>query len=455
MKITVAGASGFVGRNLIDKLIEVYDVNGLSRTKKEPSPNLNWVQTDLFSYTCTQKALEGTDIAIYLVHSMLPSSRLFQGSFQDTDLLLADNFAKACKRNGVKQVIYLGGLVPESGESKHLVSRKEVEDVFKASDVPVTILRAGLVVGAGGSSFEILNNLVHNLPGMILPLWTQRNTQAIYVDDLISVIFHSINNEGFLGKTINVVNGQAITYAQLIKETATYVGSNMLMIAVPINYTSFSKLWVKIFGQADYELVSPLIDSLLCDLPTPKISKEIESIIKYREYKAMLINIPKKKKVKRKSKPNIEINNVRSIQRLSNFSQLNHEQLSEKFISWLPKYLRFLITAKWDRNLLKFNAIGLKYPLLILEKDDSINYLDRSKFQIVGGLLSKSEASGWLEFRIVSNKKHALASINEFIPSLPWYIYKITQAPLHAFIMHKFSESLQQTKPEIMGSISE
>ena len=134
MKITVAGASGFVGRNLIDKLIEVYDVNGLSRTKKEPSPNLNWVQTDLFSYTCTQKALEGTDIAIYLVHSMLPSSRLFQGSFQDTDLLLADNFAKACKRNGVKQVIYLGGLVPESGESKHLVSRKEVEDVFKASD---------------------------------------------------------------------------------------------------------------------------------------------------------------------------------------------------------------------------------------------------------------------------------------------------------------------------------
>ncbi len=446
MKITVAGATGFIGTNLIQKLIEKYNVNGLSRTKKQSNGKLNWIQTELFSYTSTQRALEGTDIAIYLVHSMLPSSRLFQGSFQDTDLLLADNFAKACKRNDVKQIIYLGGLVPELGKSKHLDSRKEVEDVFKASGVPVTILRAGLVVGQGGSSFEILNNLVHNLPGMILPLWTKQNTQTIYIDDLVNVINYSVNNDDFKGKTVNVVNGQAITYAQLIKDTAAYVGSSMLMISVPISYTSFSKLWVKLFGQADYELVSPLIDSLLCDLPTPAIPKEIESIIRYREYKEMLTNIPKEKSTRKKSNTRIEKNNVRSIQRLENVSQLDHVKLSEKYISWLPKYFRFLIKVKWDNNLLKFNAIGLQYPLLILKKDDSINYLDRSKFQIVGGLLSKSEASGWLEFRIVSNKKYALASINEFVPSLPWYIYKFTQAPLHAFVMKKFGESLQKQR---------
>ena len=92
--------------------------------------------------------------------------------------------------------------------------------------------------------------------------------------------------------------------------------------------------------------------------------------------------------------------------------------------------------------------MGGKLPLLILEKEDSIKYLDRSKFKIIGGLLSKKDGGGWLEFRIVSNKKYALASINEFVPSLPWYIYKYTQAPLHAFIMKKFGESLRNKERE-------
>ena len=444
MKITVAGASGFIGKNLIKKLVVSHKVRGLSRSKKESIDKLTWVQADLFSYTSTEEALKGTDIAIYLVHSMLPSSRLFQGSFQDTDLLLADNFAKACKENGVKQIIYLGGLVPDHGSSKHLESRKEVEDVFKASGIDLTILRAGLIVGHGGSSFEILKNLVHNLPAMILPSWTKRNTQAIYINDLIGVLCASVNSNSFKNKIINVVNGESISYAQLIKQTAEHAKSKIFMISVPINYTSFSKLWVKIFGQADYELVSPLVDSLICDLPTPKIPNQIEDIIKYRSYKEMLKNIPKEKTQKLKKQKNKikEINNVRSIQRLPNDSGLNHEQISLKYISWLPKYFKFLLRAKRDDNYVRFHVIGLKRPLLILCKDDSSNCLDRTKFRIVGGLLCKGQNSGWLEFRIVSNGKYAIASINDFIPSLPWYIYKITQAPLHAFVMGQFSKNL-------------
>jgi uncharacterized protein YbjT (DUF2867 family) len=119
---------------------------------------------------------------------MLPSSRLFQGNFQDTDLLLADNFVKACVKNNVKQIIYLGGLVPISGKSKHLDSLKEVEEVFEHTGIPLTILRAGMVVGEGGSAFEILRNLVFNLPGMILPEWSKCNTQAIYIEDLLATI---------------------------------------------------------------------------------------------------------------------------------------------------------------------------------------------------------------------------------------------------------------------------
>ena len=98
---------------------------------------------------------------------MLPSTRLFQGSFHDTDLMLADNFANACKENKVKQIIYLSGIIPQGKLSKHLESRKEVEEVFLATGIACTIFRAGLVVGNGGSSFEILKNLnllnIHNL----------------------------------------------------------------------------------------------------------------------------------------------------------------------------------------------------------------------------------------------------------------------------------------------------
>lgn len=438
MNITVAGASGFIGKNVIKKLLLKYNVNGLSRSKKKNTENLKWIQTDLFSFSSTQKALEGADVAIYLVHSMLPSSRLFQGNFQDTDLLLADNFAKSCIKNGVKQIIYLGGLVPDKGASKHLESRKEVEDVFKSTGIPVTIFRAGLVVGDGGSSFEILKNLVFNLPGMILPKWTKRNTQAIYIDDLVAVINDSISNKSYSNKTLNVVNGESITYAELIRNTADSIGAKILMISVPINYTSFSKLWVTIFGQANYELVSPLVDSLVCDLPTPKIPKEINHLIQYRSYEMMLTQISKKKSVKKQIRKEADVNNVRSIQRLPNPSGLTHEQLSISYISWLPKYLKFLVRAHKSGNNLKFFAFGIKEPLLVLDKVISDDCLGRTKFNIIGGLLSNTHHSGWLEFRIVSDGKYALASINEYIPSLPWYIYKITQAPLHAYVMGRF-----------------
>ena len=103
----------------------------------------------------TEAALDGADLAIYLVHSMMPSARLVQGHFEDLDLLCADNFARAAALHGVKQIVYLGGLLPESTQlSAHLRSRAEVEDALGSTGVPVTCLRAGLIVGASGSLFK-------------------------------------------------------------------------------------------------------------------------------------------------------------------------------------------------------------------------------------------------------------------------------------------------------------
>ena len=442
--ITIAGASGFIGKNLIKSLAGTCPIKALSRSRSKKEFGVNWEIADLFSYQSTVEALKDTDVAIYLVHSMLPSSRLFQGEFQDTDLLLADNFAQACISNNVRHIVYLGGLVPEKEVSKHLESRKEVESVLKASGIPTTVLRAGMVAGGGGSSFEILRNLVKNLPLMVLPKWTSSKTQAIYIDDLIRVMIHVLNNEEFFDKTINVVNGEELTYADLIKSTAKFLGHKKPMISVPVNYTSFSKLWVKIFGDADYELVSPLIDSLLCSLPQHEIPKEIESLIKYKKFEEMLPEISKNPYRKYKTKIKFSGNTVRSIQRLPNPYDLEVDEICDLYFTWLPSHMRNLIKVYPEGKKLTFKLAGLNTPLLVLERQEDNNDLDRLKLHIKGGILTKTKDTGWLEFRKVAGSNKTLASINEFIPSLPWYIYRYSQALVHLKVMNKFGSFLNR-----------
>ncbi|MEM6993976.1 MAG: NAD-dependent epimerase/dehydratase family protein, partial [Myxococcota bacterium] len=159
--IAIAGATGFVGRAWCDTFRDRYRIVGLSRGGREPAPGRGpheWRQCDLFSLLQVETALVGVDVAVYLVHSMMPTDRLTQASFAELDLILADNFGRAAARQGVRRIVYLGGLIPQSVDSlsRHLASRLEVEAALAAHGVPVTTLRAGLVVGAQGSSFRIV-----------------------------------------------------------------------------------------------------------------------------------------------------------------------------------------------------------------------------------------------------------------------------------------------------------
>jgi nucleoside-diphosphate-sugar epimerase len=446
MTIAIAGASGFIGSKLIDSLPDEMKVRALSRSKRDCDGSVEWVEVDLFSFQSSSRALKNVDVAVYLVHSMVPATKLFQGNFQDTDLIIADNFARACKVNNVKQIIYLGGLVPDGEISEHLKSRKEVEGVLKATGIPVTVLRAGMVVGDGGSSYEILKNLVLNLPIMILPKWTKSQTQTIYIDDLVRVIRKSIGNNNFYNKTINVVNGEKITYEQLISQTAIHFDKQEKLLPVPINYLTLSKYWVKIFGETNFELVSPLIDSLQCDLPAPKVVSEIKDLIHYPRYQNMLKNISKEKTKKNISRRKVFKNNtVRSVQRLGQIS-LDENKVGEEYFKWLPKHMRGLLRAEKNGDQITFSLLGANLVLLVLKRIHKTDDLDRMKFHIVGGLLTKTTDTGWLEFRSVSDGKYLLSSINEFVPSLPWFVYKYTQAPVHEYVMNEFAKYLKTLK---------
>lgn len=406
-----------------------------------------WHACDLFSATSTFAALAGVDVAIYLVHSMMPSANLFQGSFHDTDLLLADNFARACAFQKVKQIIYLGGLVPETGfVSTHLTSRREVEAVLQSSGVPVTCLRAGMIVGPEGSSFEILRSLVQRLPWMILPKWTQSHGQAVYIDDVVSVIEAAILNPDFAGRTLNLVNGESLTYELLLRQTAEAMGKRRFMIRVPISSTGFSKRWVQLFSRASYELVSPLIDSLQCDLPVVAPGPEIAPLIRYPTFKTMLERTlaQPRRSLETSSPRSRSLPTVRSIQRLPSLPERDASFIADEYMAWLPQFFRAVIrvTRAAESRRVVFSLAFFPWPLLVLEQIQDRSELDRSKFHIVGGVLTRTTSTGWLEFRQVAQKRFTLASIHEFVPSLPWLIYLLTQARVHALVMHRFGRHL-------------
>ncbi len=443
--VAIAGASGFVGSHLCRALRDDYRVVGLARRAREEA-GVEWRACDLFSATSTFAALEGADVAFYLVHSMMPSSSLFQGSFHVTDLLLADNFARACASQGVKQIIYLGGLIPEEGfVSAHLTSRHEVEYVLKGSGVPVTCLRAGMVVGPEGSSFEILRALVQRLPWMILPRWTRNLTQATYIDDVVSVLKAAIFDPAFTGKTLNLVNGEALSYELLLRQTAEALGKKRLMVGVPINSTGFSKRWVQLFSRAAYELISPLIDSLQCDLPQVKPGPEIAPLIRYPTFRVMLEHTLAKpaRAPPGAPSPGRGLPTVRSIQRLPSLPQHDARFISNEYMDWLPRFFRAVIRITRDpESRIVFSLSFLPWPLLVLEYIQGRSDMDRNKFHIVAGALSRTSSTGWLEFRQVAGKRFTLASLHEFVPSLPWPLYVITQAPVHALVMNRFGRHL-------------
>jgi uncharacterized protein YbjT (DUF2867 family) len=456
--VVIAGASGFVGSYLCRALRDDFRVVGLARRPREEA-GLQWRACDLFSATSTFAALEGADVAIYLVHSMMPSSSLFQGSFHDTDLLLADNFARGCASQGVKQIIYLGGLIPEAGfVSAHLTSRHEVECVLQSSGVPVSCLRAGMVVGPEGSSFEILRALVQRLPWMILPQWTRSLTQAVYIDDVVSVLKAAILNPAFTGKTFDLVNGEALTYEQLLRQTAEAMGKQRLMLRVPIASTGFSKRWVQLFSRAAYELISPLIDSLQCDLPQVKPGPEIAPLIRYPTFRGMLQRTLAQpaRSLAVASAPAGGLPTVRSIQRLPSLPQHDARFISNEYMAWLPRFFRPVIrvTREPESRRIVFSLAFLPWPLLVLEYIEGRSELDRNKFHLVGGVLSRTSSTGWLEFRQVADKRFTLSSIHEFVPSLPWLLYVLTQAPMHALVMRSFGRHLARlgAAKEVLGA---
>ena len=458
LKIGIAGASGFVGRYLIEALLkEGHSVVALSRRDRshENKKNLKWVTCDLFSRRDARLGLEGCQIAYYLTHSMIPSARLSQGNFADYDLVLADNFARAARFNQLQQIIYLGGIIPQDYSlSRHLLSRLEVERTLKASKVPLTSLRAGIILGPEGSSFRIMYNLVKKLPIMVCPSWTGTLSNPISIWDMISYLVYCVGSEGVYNKFFDVGGKTTLSYIEMMRILSEKLNKKRLLLMVPFFSPHLSRLWVTKFSGAPKDLVYPLIGSLKTHM-VPNVNHSLGEVAdKGMTYVEAIDRIIKESDNLGKTPSAFQYSgvandkSVRSIQRLETLYRFNAWEVSELYFNWLHSNFP-VIAIRRTTDRINICVSGFSKPLISLEKNAEISSKDYCVFYIKEGSLSMGGGRGRLIFRTIIDGRNTMVEIHEFVPRLPWYIYKFTQALFHLATMKMFNRYLLRIQKNI------
>lgn len=463
-RIAVMGASGYIGSALIQALLPEYEVIALSRSPVAEAPGLSWRFCDLYSLLQAEAGLAGADYAVYLIHSMLPSAHLSQGHFADMDLILADNFARACRQAGVRQILYLGGIIPAVRDlSPHLRSRLEVEQTLASHGVPVTTLRASLIIGPRGSSFQIVESLVRRLPILLCPAWTQSLTQPIALSDVIQLLRYCLGAPDCMGQVFDIAGPDILSYQELLKLTAEVLGLRRLILTISWISPRLSREWVSLITRASRELVNPLVESLKHSmvaqdlrlqerlrLPGLPLRAALEQALAPQSSRRAIRPLPGKYTHPLPVKAVLEgasLRVVRSVQRLPLPSGRTALWVAEKYTLWLSRLIFPLIRVEVDtQRTITFYLWGISIPLLILRFAAERSSLNRTLFYISGGLLTcpDSPLRGRLEFREVLGGTAVLAAIHDFTPCLPWYLYQWTQARVHLWVMHRFCRYLQQ-----------
>jgi uncharacterized protein YbjT (DUF2867 family) len=264
--ILVTGSTGFIGKKLLTKLDETgFKVKAMSRSKYPDTENTKYVQANAFDTDSLCTATEGVETAFYLLHSMEGSKKEW-AEFANREKQQAQNFLKAATQSGVKRIIYLGGLVNESLHlSKHMKSRHDVGKILASGDIPVTELRASVIVGAEGGSYAMLRYLVERLPLMVCPKWVKSQTQPIAVDNVVDYLIGVMKNSETSGKILEIGGPEVMTYEQLMRLYSYILNRNLTVIQIPFLTPRLSSYWIDLVTPVKASLARPLVDSLVHD----------------------------------------------------------------------------------------------------------------------------------------------------------------------------------------------
>ena len=262
--VLITGATGYIGRRLKHRLLQTTNLNvrifvrNRNKVQVAVLDKIDIREGTTFDQDALHDALNGVDAAFYLIHSMGAKD-----DFQDKDRESAENFLKACIANGVRRIIYLGGLGVKEDASKHLLSRIETGEILseKPEQIQTIWLRAGAIIGSGSSSFEIIRHLTQKLPVMITPRWVKTKTQAIGIADVLSYLQASIDLP-LQGNLIVDIGSEKLSFEQMMRQAAEVMGLKRYLFPVPFLTPRLSSYWLILVTPLPYKLASALVEGM-------------------------------------------------------------------------------------------------------------------------------------------------------------------------------------------------
>jgi uncharacterized protein YbjT (DUF2867 family) len=265
MRVAVLGARGTIGRVLVPALAAEHEVVAVSRTTGDPGPGVEWRPADVTDEASLGPALAGAEVVFHLVHS------LGQPDFAERDRLGAANVARAAADAGASQIVYLGGLGDDAPDlSEHLRSRAETARLLAEGPVPLTTLRAAMIVGRGSAAFETIRALVDRLPGMICPRWVRTETQPVALGDVVRSLAGVAGREDAFGRAYDLGGPEVMTYRTMIERIARLRGRRLPIVEVPVLSPRLSSLWLHLVTPVQASVARPLVEGLR----TPTVARD-------------------------------------------------------------------------------------------------------------------------------------------------------------------------------------
>ena len=265
MKILVTGATGYIGKRLIPLLLNdghtvVCAVRDKGRAKSyfKNRKNIVLAEADFLNFTSLKNIPKDIDVAYYLIHSMSNSAK----EFHILEEKCAFNFKRFAEQTSLKQVIYLSGITNDTKLSKHLLSRKNVENTLASEKYALTTFKAGIIVGSGSSSFEIIRDLVEKLPVMIAPKWLDTKTQPLGIRDVLSFLHRAIGKKKLYNKSFDVFGPEVLTYKEMLLQFSEVRKLKRWILTVPVMTPKLSSYWLYFVTSTSYKLASTLVNSM-------------------------------------------------------------------------------------------------------------------------------------------------------------------------------------------------
>ena len=459
-KVLVAGAGGSIGSAVSLALANDYEVVALvgSRERlqqKEPDLTLTWRSCEPFSRQDVETAVTGCDYIIYLVHTRVPTARMDQAECRDMDLLIADNVARAAGRQGVKRIIYLGGLTQDGNVSMGLPEkRNDIIEALSFYGTPLTVLRAGLVVAPGSNTVRLLANTATRLPIVLLPPWADKRQQPIALADVIRAIRFCLANDDKKNSEYEIGGPQVLTYREMLRAAAAVLRKKQAIVNAPFLTPRLYGWYLRLLNKNAHPALIGLAvkylghDSVARSNPVQQFiekgaQKPRKAIEPYIKKWAQLPPNPRQPFFKKYTAALRNMSNVRSIQRVDLPPGRNAAWVAESYFQWLPRFSRLMLLCEVDadRTCRYYNRFP-KLHLLTLSFQPELSSPDRQMYFITGGLLARGheDLNPRMEFRDVLNGRYTIVALHDFRPVLPWFLFAITQAYVHLIVMRNFQK---------------